>query len=68
MITKITENYLTTATLLRKEIAQLRSQQKQRPEMAENYERKIKLLFEEYNHLLDASSILLEQSLQEEII
>lgn len=28
MMTKITENYLTTATLLRQEIAQLRSQQK----------------------------------------
>ncbi len=60
MITEIAENYLTTATLLRKEIAQLRSQQKQHPEMAESYERKIKLLFEEYNHLLDTSYILEE--------
>lgn len=68
MMTKITENYLTTATLLRQEIAQLRNQQKKRPEMAENYEQKISLLFEEYNHLLDTSYILLEQTLQEEII
>ena len=68
MMTKVTENYLITATLLRQKIAQLCSQQKIQPEMAENYGQKISLLFEEYNHLLDTSYILLEQALQEEII
>ena len=65
--TKFSENYLNTAALLRKEIAELRSCQKRSPQQSAAYEKKISLLFETYTNLLDASLNFTDGSLQEEV-
>lgn len=66
-LTKIGENYLNTAALLREEIAELRSRQKNNPQQSAAYEKRISLLFEAYSRLLDDSAIFQDEAPQEEI-
>ncbi len=53
-MSKLVEACCGLTALLREEITELRSLQKREPERKEYYEEKILILFEEYDHLLNA--------------